>query len=68
MFEYRLRAKWEKRLAGKEFAFIHIKLGYPQRGDTSRIVTRPWRGYEIQTITHPHFGPDPVEVLAIRVN
>ncbi len=67
-FEYRLRSTWEKRLAGKTFDRIWIKRGYPASNDSDRIIERPWRGYEIQTITHPHFGPDPVEVLAIRVN
>ena len=67
-FEYRLRSKWEKRLAGKSFDQIWIKRGYPARDDHARIIARPWRGYEIQVITHPHFGPTPVEVIAIRVN
>lgn len=67
-FEYRLRSKWAKRIEGKAFGRVLIKLGYPARDDAQRIVERPWRGYEIQTITHPHFGPDPVEVIAIRVN
>lgn len=31
-------------------------------------MIRPWRGYELQTIIPPHFGIDPVEVFAIRVN
>ena len=68
LFEYRLREKWERRLLGKEFGRVLIKRGYPARGDMSRIIERPWLGYEIQTLTHPHFGPLPVEVLAIRVN
>lgn len=68
LFEYRLRSKWEKRLAGKSFDRVLIKLGYPAKGDSTRILERPWRGYEIQTITHPHFGSEPVEVIAIRVN
>lgn len=66
--EYRLAEKWLKRLAGKSFDRVFIKRGYPKAGDTERIIVRPWRGYELQTITHPHFGPKPVEVLAIRVN
>ena len=67
-FEYRLASKWAKRLAGKSFDRIFIKLGYPKAGDATRIVERPWRGFEWQSITHPLFGADPVEVLAIRVN
>lgn len=67
-YEYRLRSKWEKRLAGKTFGKIFVKKGYPCSDDADRIISRPWRGYEIQTITHPHFGPDPVEVCAILIN
>lgn len=25
-------------------------------------------GYEVKVITHPHFGPEPVKVFAIKVN
>lgn len=32
------------------------------------VLTAPDDGYEIKVITHPHFGPDPVKVFAIKVN
>ena len=67
-FEYRLASKWLKRLEGKTFGRVFIKLGYPKAGDSARIVERPWRGFERQSITHPLFGSEPVDVLAIRVN
>lgn len=67
-FEYRLRtAYWRRRLEGRSYTRIVIKKGYPKATDTARNMERPWRGYEEQTITHPHFGPSPVEVFAIRV-
>lgn len=59
---------WRKRLEGKQFDLIELTLGYPARGDHERRLVRLWRGFTIKTITHPHFGPDPVEVFAIRVN
>lgn len=68
LYEYRRASIWLKRLDGKPFDVILLKKGYPKRGDTSRIIERPWRGFELQTITHPHFGAWPVEVCAIRVN
>ena len=68
LFEYRLRSKWERRLAGKSFDRVWIKYGYPANDNAERILERPWMGYELQVITHPHFGSEPVEVLAIRVN
>lgn len=68
-FEFRLDTPyWRVRILGKTFDEVHITLGYPKSGDHSRILIRPWRGYEQQTITHPHFGPEPVDVIAIRVN
>lgn len=68
-FEYRLRTPyWTKRLVGKHFDQVHIKKGYPSASDATRVLIRPWRGLELQTIAHPHFGPDPVEVYAIRVS
>lgn len=69
LFEYRLRTEyWRQRLQGRSYQGVLVKKGYPRAGDRDRIVERPWRGYEEQTITHPHFGPEPVEVFAIRVN
>lgn len=68
IFEFRLASKWLKRIDGKQFDRIFIKLGYPQASDSARIIERPWRGFERQTVTHPLFGDAPVDVLAIRVN
>jgi len=67
-FEYRLASKWLKRIDGRQFDRIYIKLGYPKSGDAERIIERPWRGFERQVVTHPLFGDAPVDVLAIRVN
>ena len=66
--EYRLAAKWLPRLEGKTFEGIVLKRGYPKRGDVDRVVVRQWRGFQVETITHPHFGAEPVEVCAILVN
>lgn len=41
---------------------------YPRAGDVENILQRPWRGFEVQMIARPHFGPDPIEVCALRVN
>ncbi|GKS85826.1 RNA-binding protein [Acidovorax sp. SUPP1855] len=68
--EYRLCTPyWNKRLADNfnQFDRIVLTLGYPARDDHDRRLIRPWRGYTIKTITHPHFGPDPVRVYAINV-
>jgi ASC-1-like (ASCH) protein len=67
--EYRLcTAFWEKRIEEKRIDRIVLTRGYPPRGDESRRMILPWRGYEIKEITHPHFGPDPVRVYAIAVS
>jgi len=67
--EYRLCTPyWEKRLAGKVYDGIELLKGYPKRGDTSRTMARPWRGYVVDVIEHLHFGDAPVRVFAIRVN
>lgn len=59
---------WTKRLAGRTYDRIELTMGYPKAGDQSRRLSRAWRGYQVRTITHPHFGPDPVEVFAIDVS
>ncbi len=68
-FEYRLVNKyWKGRIQGKLFDGIVLMSGYPKKGDTSRRIERPWRGYDIRWITHPEFGDEKVLVFAIRVN
>lgn len=58
---------WRKRLEGREYDRIVLTRGYPKAGDHERRIVKPWRGYIVRTITHPHFGSDPVRVFAIRV-
>ena len=31
------------------------------------ILIFPWRGWTLKTITHEHFGPEPVTVFAIKL-
>ena len=66
--EYRLCTPyWSKRLEGKTFDKIIIKLGYPKNDEIEKIMEFPWRGYKKKKITHKHFGSDPVKVYAIKV-
>ena len=66
--EYRLcDDRWKKAMA-KEYDYVFFKYGYPKRDDWNKIIVEPYRGYEVQTITHPHFGSEPVEVFAIYTN
>lgn len=66
--EFRLANEyWRKRLVGRAYDSIVLTLGYPARGDAERRIVRPWRGYIEKTITHPHFGTEPVQVFAINV-
>lgn len=67
--EYRLvNDYWTKRLVNREYDSILIKRGYPKHNDFMNCVSRLYLGYEIKTITHPHFGNEPVQVYAIKVN
>lgn len=67
--EYRLMTDyWHKRLVGRDYDYIVLTRGYPKASDTERRVVLPWLGYEVETITHPHFGADPVQVFAIDVS
>lgn len=58
---------WTKRLVGRSYDRVIVTLGYPKADDAERRLVRPWRGFKRQTITHPHFGTQPVEVFAIHV-
>jgi hypothetical protein len=67
--EYRLCTPyWRRRLEGKAFTHIVLTKGYPPSDAVGRRLVRPWRGYRVTTLQHEHFGPQPVEVFAIRVN
>lgn len=67
--EYRLRTDyWNKRLVARAYDRIVLTRGYPPRGDASRRLVLPWRGYVTKALTHPHFGPDEVQVFAIDVS
>jgi hypothetical protein len=66
--EYRLCTPyWEKRLEGKTYERIVLTLGYPKSTDNERRLTIGRVRWSIKTITHPHFGSDPVRVYAIDV-
>lgn len=66
--EYRLVTEyWRRRLLGRTYSHVIITLGYPKKDDHARRLVFPWRGYITETITHPHFGPAPVTVFAIKV-
>ena len=67
-YEYRLRtAYWDRRISGRVFDWIEIRLGYPRSTDKARILRFPWHGYKKKKIHHPHFGEKPVDVYAIRI-
>ncbi|EHK0699952.1 ASCH domain-containing protein [Salmonella enterica] len=66
--EYRLvNAYWDRRLFGRDYDRLIITRGYPRKDDESRRLVMPYAGYVIKTITHKHFGPDPVKVYAIKI-
>lgn len=68
LFEYRLNTKrWRHMIEDRKYDCVLFKCGYPKRDDESRIIARTWEGFELQTITHPHFGAEPVLVFAILV-
>jgi ASC-1-like (ASCH) protein len=64
-FEYRLvRPHWIYRLFGRSYDHVIFWDGY-KKCSPETVIVRPYRGYELQTITHPEFGPEPVRVFAI---
>jgi len=66
--EYRLATPyWAKRLEDRQYKQVVLLCGYPPASDPRKRVVRHWRGCTRKIITHPHFGPDPVEVFAIRL-
>jgi hypothetical protein len=68
-FEFRQDTPyWRKRIIDKKFDAVVFTCGYPKAGDFDKTIIRAWMGYEMQSITHKHFGIEPVSVFAIRAN
>lgn len=78
--EYRLKNDyWKQRLCilGQKrpdgmqpffkWAFEGIVIHNAYKSGNENRLTFPWRGWTLKTITHPHFGPDPVTVFAIKL-
>ena len=54
--EFRLVSDyWKKRLEGKDYDLIYVKLGYPAKDDWSRILIFKWKGYRTIEIAHQEF-------------
>jgi len=71
LHEYRLITDfWRKRIVDRRYDRIVLTRGYPKSGGVEGVtrLTREWRGYHAETLTHPHFGPLPVTVYAIDVS
>lgn len=69
--EFRLQTPfWTKRLEGRTYRHVVMTRGYPKGGgvEGETRLTRVWRGYDLRTIQHEHFGADPVAVFAIDVS
>lgn len=56
---------WTKRLVGRDYDFVSFACGYPKKTDKEKFIVAEYKGYEIQKITHPHFGDKEVTVFAI---
>lgn len=68
-FEYRLRNEyWHKRLVDRQYSRLIITRGYPKNTEYNKRLVLPYLGYELQTISHPHFNNIPVDVYAIIID
>lgn len=69
IYEYRLITPyWAKRIENRHYINVVLKCGYPSKDDQEKIITRPFVGWHKETITHPHFGDEPVDVYAIQIS
>ncbi len=67
--EYReVNEYWTKRIVGREYTDIVLTKGYPKADDWTRRIRKPWRGYTVKKLTHPHFGNTEISVFAIDVS
>ena len=68
IFEFReVNEYWSKRLINKQYDKLIITRGYPAKDDFSKKLEFDYNGYELQVITHKHFGNTPTDVFAIII-
>ena len=66
--EYRLyNDYWGGRLLLGDIAYEGIVIHNAYKAGDENRLRFPWCGLEFKTITHPHFGPEPVTVFAIKL-
>lgn len=66
--EYRIATPyWQKRLEGKDYDIAELYLGYPKKGDESRVLRKRISYIRKRGLLHEEFGPKPVKVYAIRL-
>lgn len=66
--EYRLyNDYWGAKFLLREMAFDGIVIYNAYKSGEENRLRFPWNGLEIKQLTHPHFGPDPVTVFAIKL-
>ena len=73
-YEYRLDTRyWRKRILRLDGSItkvdvVRLLLGYPERGDESKLLLRKCGGITRGSIRHKEFGPDLVDVFRIDVS
>lgn len=65
--EYRDAEKWLHRLLYRDYDGIRLYRGYQKVTDDT-VIDLPYKGYELEIVTHPHFGNAPTLVCAIDVS
>ena len=59
---------WTKRLVGREYDEVHLKRGFPKKGDAELTLKRAFGGVTMKTMIHEEFGPEPVQLYSIDVS
>ena len=64
--EFRDPDKWKHKLDNDGYTAIRIHRAY-QKVSPDTEIDLPYKGYQLVTIAHPHFGNEPKELCAIDV-
>ena len=64
--EFRSAEKWKEKLDSENYTHIRIYRAYQKVSDDT-VIELPYKGYQLITITHPHFKNEPHLVCAIDV-
>jgi hypothetical protein len=60
--------RYIRQLLSRDYDVIHLWLGYPPATEATKLLRFAWRGARRIRRQHEHFGPTPVDLIAVDLS